>query len=1088
MPSDYKAICRDNIRRRGEEFDDIGRLISQELYSDRSHFVYELLQNAEDALERRFGQNPDVNSPRAVRFRLFPDRLEFRHFGAPFNEEDVKGVSDVLKGTKKDDVAQIGKFGIGFKSVYAFTASPEIHSGDEHFVIKRYIRPEAKAPDPACQIAKGETVFVFPFDHAKLSKADAFELILDKLQELGPRVLLFLRRIDEIEWRVELDGEKGQYLKESDPVNGCKIAHRVTVIGQKDGEEEEDENWLIFERPVSVPNTSGQVSVEVGFRLGTNARDEESIGKIDRSPLVVYFPTEKDTKLGFLIQGPYRTTPARDNIPGNDDWNKKLIRETAELVVESLRQLKEMGLLSVSLLGALPIRFEDNGRFNYSRESALGDFYKEFYPIFSKVREALRTEELLPANDGTFVSARNAKLVRGAELMKILNRERLSALFQSRVEIKWLSSDITQDRTPDLRSYLMQELDIEEVTPETFASKLSDQFLAGQDDKWFIRFYEFLSDQKALTGGILRNKPILRLQDRRHVNPFWNDGSPKAYLVAGSDTETSLPIVKVELSRHEEVRQFLEALGIPELDLVAEVIETILPEYNNTVNVSIEKNKSHLIKIERAYSTDSNEKKSRLVEQLRETPFILAEHPSSGETNYRRPNEVYFGSDELWMYFDKNNSFACVGLDHPQSALFRDLGVEETVRIRRKEKDSQGYIPIVSWHGWHKRGLDGFDPDIHVDGLECAISHSTPGKSAFIWNEIAIPNSDCIHGIIEKSTRQTYERREKEEQLSEFGKLLTETAWLPDSNGNLHKPCDLKLDDLPESFDRDERLADQLGMKKNVVAKLAEEAGIKETTLNIARRIDAAPPEIKQQIDSLLQKENEPPPQQGKIPFAEALSKTFSAPGKLPSNDDTESGGLTPNPSRRREKIQEDIANDIESESDIGERFTFGIRKKWKGKDDQVRVAFVEWYSGQCQICKKTFTQRNGSPYFEGLYLVSQTTAGWIDRVGNVLCLCAEHSAMFQFGRKEVDEDIIQQVMRLKVKAEGGGGHPAIRMKLCGAPVEIEFAEKHLIDLQEMTKASQDQSDTWSEQDQKDLTIASLEYAATLYPEEEDLV
>ena len=84
--------------------------------------------------------------------------------------------------------------------------------------------------------------------------------------------------------------------------------------------------------------------------------------------------------------------------------------------------------------------------------------------------------------------------------MKILNRERLSALFQSRVEIKWLSSDITQDRTPDLRSYLMQELDIEEVTPETFASKLSDQFLAGQDDKWFIRFYEFLSDQKALTG------------------------------------------------------------------------------------------------------------------------------------------------------------------------------------------------------------------------------------------------------------------------------------------------------------------------------------------------------------------------------------------------------------------------------------------------------------------------------------------------------------------------------------------------------------------------------------------------------------
>ena len=33
-----------------------------------------------------------------------------------------------------------------------------------------------------------------------------------------------------------------------------------------------------------------------------------------------------------------------------------------------------------------------------------------------------------------------------------------------------------------------------------------------------------------------------------------------------------------------------------------------------------------------------------------------------------------------------------------------------------------------------------------------------------------------------------------------------------------------------------------------------------------------------------------------------------------------------------------------------------------------------------------------------------------------------------------------------------------------------------------------DRSDTWSEQDQKDLTTASLQYGAALYPEEEDFV
>ena len=33
-----------------------------------------------------------------------------------------------------------------------------------------------------------------------------------------------------------------------------------------------------------------------------------------------------------------------------------------------------------------------------------------------------------------------------------------------------------------------------------------------------------------------------------------------------------------------------------------------------------------------------------------------------------------------------------------------------------------------------------------------------------------------------------------------------------------------------------------------------------------------------------------------------------------------------------------------------------------------------------------------------------------------------------------------------------------------------------------------ERSDTWSEQDQSDLTAATLQYSAKLYPEEEDLV
>ena len=1052
MPSDYKKIREDNIRRRGEEFDDIGQLISEQLYSDRSHFIYELLQNAEDALERRFRQNPNGGSHCAVQFRLFSDRLEFRHFGTPFNEEDVRGISDVLKGTKKEDFIQIGKFGIGFKSVYAFTASPEIHSGDEHFVIKRYIRPEAKEPTHSLSIASGETVFVFPFDHKNLSAKQAFNLILNKLRDLGPRVLLFLRRIDEIKWSVAPDGEKGQYLKERKKDNICKTAHRVTVIGEKNNQDEE-ENWLLFERSVKTPDNSNYVHIEVGFKLEVNQEDNtEFIKKINDSPLVVYFPTKKDTRMGFLIQGPYRTTPARNDILENDDWNKKLIEETAELVVEALRQLKKMGLLSVSLLEALPIRCSDS-QYYYSN----GGYYGDFYLIFTKVRKALMKKELLPANDGTFIAARNAKLVRGAALMKILNQEQLSALFQSDNEIKWLSDEITQDRTPDLRSYLMQELEVEEVDPEVFARNLSKQFLATQDDEWFIRFYEFLSGQNALwqhSWSVLRNKPILRLQDGSHVNPFQYDDSPNASLAIGTDTETPLPIVKVTLSSDEKVQKFLQELGVPKLDIVEEVIRGILPKYtDDSVMIDPDENKHDLKKIERAYKTDSQEKKERLQEQLWVTSFILAECPSLEKTIYRKPDQVYFGSDNLRMYFSSNDSFACVNLDHPQSVLFKDLGVSKTVRVNRREKNREGHVSIESRHGHHKRGLNGFDPSMRIDGLEYAMANPSPEKSTFIWNEIAIPNSDYIRGIVETSKRQSYERSDKNQQISEFGKLLTGNKWLPDSDGNLYKPSELILDDLPESFVRDEKLADQLGMKKNVVAKLAEEVGISTEDIELLRQ------------------------------DPEGFRK-WKAEKELKEKKETFPERSSADPERRKKRLRDQVKDAPEKEYETQE----GSNRTRRGEiepDIYLRNQYTNQHDQLiCQICKEEmpFKKRDDEYYFEAVEALSGDYFPK-EHEAQFLALCPECAARYKefVKRDEIALSELYNALKDSDKLE-------VWLKLGEMKTSLRFVETHWQDMKTILQAVVDRKDTWSEQDQKDLTTASLKYATELYPEVDDLV
>ena len=993
MPSDYSKIKEDNIKEYGEGTRHLAFL--GRLYTDRTHFIFELLQNAEDAGACK------------VLFRLFDDRLEVAHDGRPFNEQDVRGICGVGEGTKAEDLTQIGKFGIGFKSVYSYTSTPEIYSGDESFGIKNYVRPY---PVEYRDIEDSwTTLFVFKFNAEGIDPKTACQEIGKCLRNLSARTLLFLRKIEEIEY--QLPDENGVYLREE--ISGSH-ARQVAVIGQNSGQDE-DENWLIFERPVRVPDKSYAVRVEVGFQLETDAKGEKkSIKKINDAPLVVYFPTEKATRLGFLIQGPYRTTPPRDNIPKDNEWNKTLIKETAELVVESLQRLKEMGLLSVSLLETLPIQTDD------FQEGSM------FYPIFSRVKESLLSEKLLPADDGTFVAASNAKLARGTDLMRLLDQNHLPASFQSDAEIRWLTGGITQDRTPDLRSYLVNELDIGEVTPETFARNLSEAFLVEQKDEWFIRFYRFLSEQKALwrrprwsgdRSGILRNKPILRLQNGSHVAPFLPDNSPNAYLAA--NTETSLPIVKVTLSSDEEVRKFLQELGVPNLDIVEEVIEKILPKYmDGSVTVDPEGNERDLKKIERAYKTDSQRKKTRLQDKLEKTPFILTENPSGGGATYRKPDEVYFGSDELRIYFSDNNDIAFVSSEYPDSvvSLLKKLEVSDKIRIRCKSKPGSTSDVYLSWEGGHRRGLGGFDPDICVDGLENALMNPSIEKSRIIWNAIAANYGHCIKGIVLISSRQDFSpdattyKREKKTSL--FGALLMSRAWLPGSDGNLHKPRELTLDDLPESFVRDEKLADQLGMKKNVVAKLAEEIGVEAEDIEAIRQ---NPEEFKQWKETVRKKAKPSFPTRA-VNSSERREKRLSEQHNAAPEKEYE----------RRERSVRTTRGMIDPDT--------WLKNQYTNESDQMI----------CQICKEEmpFKKRNSDEYyFEAVEALSKEHFNK-EYEAQFLALCPECAARYKEFVKN-DENVMQEVKNKLANSEG----LEIPLQLGELDTSIRFVETHLHDL-----------------------------------------
>lgn len=1039
MSSDYEKITADNLRRRGTDFDDIGRFLAEQLYSDRTHFVYELIQNADDAISRLPGKVRTQSSYRKLMFRLYEDRLEAIHRGKPFDEEDVRGISDILKGTKSQDETQIGRFGIGFKSVYAFTRSPEIHSGDERFSIERYIRPRQVEADHKLG---DHTLFIIPFDHDKISASKANEEIKDRLEDLGLRTMLFLRNIDEISW--EREGAECNRYSRSVRKRGAARQVRLTETFYDVVTAQED--WLVFSRPASRGRSRG-LQVEVAFLLAREEGRKAQIVPVDESPLVAFFPTEKETHLGFLVQGPYVPTPARDNVLADEPYNHKLMESTAKLVAESLAKIRDMGYLTVSFLKTLPLE-----RYNFE------DTF--FEPIFEAVVNELEMAPLLPTEDGTHVSARNAILARCLSLPQLLSSRQMNQLLGGQSARSWLSNEIGQYDSEALYDYLVEELGVFEFGWDEFAERFTAAFAKKQPDKWLVALYGALEEDKL---NRMHTAPIVRLEDGRHVTPFDNEGHPNAYLPGNG--QSSFPLIKQQLVLQPKVRRYFENIGITEPDNVADVIDQILPKYKDD-KVGFSSHKQHFKTILRALGQAQGERRETLLDVLPRIPFIRCTNAAGDIETYLKPSEAYVRSPDLEAYFDGNPEAWFLNemyRDHIRSLM--PLGVRTHVEVTCRSPEHDGHVMLISEPGRHERGLDGFDCSCHIDGLEYAVVHPTASKARFIWNHLIGPLADQIRGVVERCPRQSFNDTDKEERWSTMGQAVRDAAWLPDRNGAFHRPADISIDELPCGFRPNFELERQLGMKSSARGQVAMTEDIDPELLNAMLDLaKAMPNEFREKIAELSEQRqllfgqvhDELEEDAGEFDYKTELYEGLNCPGRAVEETQRPSTGPVGNPERRRSKIDEELAESREIEPLAAARVKYLMAARYESRNEEARHFLEEEYDGRCQICseKNSFRKRNGRPYFEAPFLVSRRKAGWIDRPGNVLSLCATCCAKWHHGARKVDpEAVLEKVQQWKAENEGGTGNAEITIELCDEPVRIYYSERHMIELQQLLAA-----------------------------------
>ncbi len=615
---DYKAIYDKNKNGWRDLTDDPQKYeaLLAGHYSDSNHFIYELLQNAEDAFETNSEGVFDLATcahANRVLIEFYHDKLIFYHNGKPFDEADVKGVSSMLMGTKDRDSGQtIGRFGMGFKSVFKYTNQPEIYSDDEAFKITSYLLPveikngwdfEKEKQNISCKLSRNRSItpffndkhltkIVIPFSKygkdGSLCAVSGVE-VLEKLRELNGEILLFLTHIKELYWINRDTGSFAHISKRIDDEDNHLITCRME--GSAFGDRVEVSNYYLFKK-VFDHKEMKNAEVSVAYKLNPRA---DNINEIGKSPVWVYFPTRDETDLPFIIHGSFETAVSREKLMVPSAFNDDLFDELGTLIAESMEALAQKKLITQMFIRKILMAAfddeEENGTI-IGLKDKVTEVFKENALLPCKVGEYRQPSELMVPVPFQIADFSYKRLIGKA----ITNKHFVAINSEKETNFPayflWLTEDL------EIPIYRLSDLASDLDVIREYRIPLTGAML--EELKEFYRFltefresiydtglsysrsgvYEAaIKDDIGLAWTRLRNAPIV-LNGINQLSPAYIDGKPAIYLDSSSDYKKLMQSSLVHKTIAQTfVKLLTDGLKIPEYDNFQYVKETVIQKY-----------------------------------------------------------------------------------------------------------------------------------------------------------------------------------------------------------------------------------------------------------------------------------------------------------------------------------------------------------------------------------------------------------------------------------------------------------------------------------------------------------------------------
>lgn len=809
-------------------------------YTESAHFIYELLQNADDACATK------------AEFRLSHEGLTFVHNGKErFTISDPdKIVEDQEHGTlghlnaitytgfstkdKEGTTNKIGKFGVGFKAVFQYTNTPHIYDDGICFKIEHFFVPYLI--DDVQGRKKSETWIFLPFNKVGKDKDEAYQEISQRLRQLD-NPLLFLHNLKEVKWKDnESQGKYSQKTKEKNNFFGVKCEH---LLLENSSENKRDRLWMFSEE---IEIDERRLPLYVGFYIKN--------GKIDtgnRSNLYCFFPTKKQLDVCFIMHAPFVLTDSREGVREVPE-NTYLFSKLSVLAAKSLICLRDIGLSE----GHKPLIDDALSKIIITNEPDTKDPLRFFYNEFLQI---LQKHNLFPSRQkGIYLSASKACICTQLELRKLLSQDQLATLTEKAADFVFGNIRIDPDDIP-----YYEKMGVCILTSDKFGERINFTFLQNQPLDWLKLFYKYLLEhakplwkkQEKRYGismqPVLTNKPIILLEDGRFTSILWED-----IYISNKGLPNTLQ-VNQELAQDEDVRVFFKEFGIKEApEWMVYLRNAILPSYEQ-VNDPIN-DKDFICKstelIATTYKFDDINKEEIL--DLVKSNWKAVGYNCFGEKKICSVCELYaddaglkqyFGNNPKVMYFDRDYYEISNDSEKAFSNLVSDLNFCRKPRIvseLKGEFPKRFYIYPYSKE-WESKLIHPYKEifdnaantlrqkydycqevyasfyDFKMQGLETAIStiHSIE-NSIQIWNYIVdviiedpSPNPFEILSKIEYKPPRNHHSSffYPEQKPSLLLKILLESAWIYNNDGQLCHPSDLYIEDIDYRYNHIDKLS-----------------------------------------------------------------------------------------------------------------------------------------------------------------------------------------------------------------------------------------------------------------------------------------